>query len=290
MSKILVTGASGQLGSELRVLSEGHSDQFIFTDRAELDITDREAVVSFFKQNTLDVLINCAAYTAVDKAESEEVLADFVNHKAVGYLAEACKKHNIKMIHISTDYVFNGKHYKPYKPNHPVDPVNIYGRTKLAGEQVMKEINPLNSIILRTSWVYSSFGNNFVKTMLRLGKERESLNVIVDQVGTPTYARDLAGAVLKIIPQLNNDKINTYHYSNEGVCSWYDFAKEIMDITGLDCKVNAIPTEQYPTPAPRPYYSVLCKDDIKNQFNLVIPHWKEALKACLRGIKEIANH
>lgn len=281
MSKILVTGASGQLGSELRVLSESYTDEFIFTDRSELDITDREAVATFFKQNTPDVLINCAAYTAVDKAESEEALADLINNKAVGYLAEACKEHGVKMIHISTDYVFNGKHYKPYKPDHPVDPVNVYGKTKLGGELAMKEINPLNSIIIRTSWVYSSFGNNFVKTMLRLGKERDSLNVIVDQVGTPTYARDLANAILAIIPQLNNKEVGVYHYSNEGVCSWYDFAEVIMDIAGLDCKVNAIPTELYPTPAPRPYYSAIDKEKIKDVYKVSSRYWKNSLKHCL---------
>ncbi|SFS55151.1 dTDP-4-dehydrorhamnose reductase [Zhouia amylolytica] len=278
MSKILVTGASGQLGSELRVLSKGSVDTFLFTDRDELDITDREAIDAFFEQNTLDVLINCAAYTAVDKAESEKDLSDLINHTAVGYLAEACKVHGVKMIHISTDYVFNGKHYKPYKPDHPVDPVNVYGKTKLAGEQVMKQINPSDSIIIRTSWVYSSYGNNFVKTMLRLGKERDVLKVIVDQVGTPTYARNLAEAILQIIPQLNNNTIKTYHYSNEGVCSWYDFAKEIMIIKGLDCVVDPIPTEQFPTPAPRPYYSVLDKESIKKDFKLMIPNWKDALK------------
>lgn len=289
MNKILVTGASGQLGSELRVLSGGSSKKFIFTDREELDITEKEAVDLFFKNNTIDVLVNCAAYTAVDKAESEEALADLINHQAVGYLAEACKEHGVKMIHISTDYVFDGKHYKPYKPDHPVDPVNVYGKTKLAGELKMKEINPLNSIIIRTSWVYSSFGNNFVKTMLRLGKEKASLNVIADQVGTPTYARDLAKAILQINPQLNNEEVRVYHYSNEGLCSWYDFAKEIMDLTGLNCEINPIPTVQYPTPAPRPYYSVLDKYDIKNEYKISAPFWKKSLECLIHNLKSNIN-
>ncbi|GLB51546.1 NAD(P)-dependent oxidoreductase [Neptunitalea chrysea] len=278
---ILVTGGAGQLGSEIRVLSKELSDTFYFTDRNELDITDRDAVFNFFKDNAIDVVLNCAAYTAVDKAETEKENADAVNHIAVKILAEAAKMYNAKLLHVSTDYVFNGEGFKPYGSNDKVSPVNEYGSTKLRGEEAIKEVSPKNSVIIRTSWVYSSFGNNFVKTMLRLGAEKDSLNVISDQVGSPTYARDLAEAMLKIYPLLTNEEVMVYQYTNEGVCSWYDFADAIMEIENLDCEVHPIPTEQYPTPAKRPHYSVMNKTEIKNDFNISIPHWRNSLKSCL---------
>ncbi len=286
MHNILVTGSNGQMGSEIRELSVEYQDDFYFTDRNELDITNKDAVDDFCIQNSIDVIINCAAYTAVDKAEEDEVNADKINHLAVKNLAEIAKEKNIKLIHISTDYVFDGENYKPYVEDDKVNPNGIYGKTKLDGELALQEINPNNTIIIRTSWVYSSFGANFVKTMLRLGKERDALGVIFDQVGTPTYARDLANAILEIISQLNNDNVEIYHYSNEGVCSWYDFAKTIFELSNTDCKVNPIETKEYPTPATRPHYSLLNKSKIKKEYNITIPYWKDSLDTCLRKMQE----
>lgn len=286
MHNILVTGSNGQLGSEIRELSVEYQDYFYFTDRNELDITNKDAVDDFCIQNSIDVIINCAAYTAVDKAEEDEANADKINHLAVKYLAEISKEKNIKLIHISTDYVFNGKNYMPYVEDDTVNPNGIYGRSKLDGEKAMQEINPENSIIIRTSWVYSSFGANFVKTMLRLGKERESLGVIFDQVGTPTYARDLAKTILDILPKIENKEVVIYHYSNEGVLSWYDFAKEIMKMAKIECQINPIETKEYPTPATRPHYSLLNKSKIKKEYNIAIPYWKDSLDQCLKKMGE----
>ncbi len=286
MPNVLVTGCKGQLGSELQELSGTYEYNFYFTDRDSLDITDKSQIETFVKNNTIDTIINTAAYTAVDKAEEDQENADTVNHLATKYLAELAKEHNIKLIHISTDYVFDGKNYKPYNEDNVTNPNGVYGATKLAGEKAMQEINPTNSIIIRTSWVYSSFGANFVKTMLRLGKERDSLGVIFDQVGTPTYARDLAKAILDILPQINSDKVEIYHYSNEGVLSWYDFAKEIMRMAKLECKINPIETKEYPTPAARPHYSLLNKAKIKKEFNIEIPYWKDSLDECLKTLGE----
>ncbi len=233
---ILVTGSNGQLGSEIRELSPNYSYNFFFTDRNNIDITSKDNIKAFCQTNNINVIINCAAYTAVDKAESDEINADLINRKAVKKLALVSKELNIKLIHISTDYVFDGKNFKPYIEEFQTNPQGIYGKTKLDGENEMRDINPKNSIIIRTSWVYSSFGNNFVKTMLRLGREKESLGVIFDQVGTPTYAKDLAKIILDIILRITNEKVEIYNYSNEGVLSWYDFAKEIMKMAKLDCK------------------------------------------------------
>jgi len=286
---VLITGSNGQLGSELKylvmndelkIINENDS-KFFFTDKNELDITDMKKVKEFCKNNDITHIINCAAYTAVDKAEEEQELADLINHKAVKNLAIISKELNISLIHISTDYVFDGKNFKPYTENDKVNPQSVYGQTKLDGEKAIIEINPLNSIIIRTSWVYSSFGNNFVKTMLRLGKEREELGVIFDQIGTPTYAKDLAIAILEIIPKIQNSKLSIYHYSNEGAISWYDFTKAIFEIKGIDIKINPIETKDYPTPAKRPHYSVLNKSKIKEEFNLIIPYWKDSLKKML---------
>ncbi|GAA4826764.1 dTDP-4-dehydrorhamnose reductase [Algivirga pacifica] len=280
---ILVTGKNGQLGSEIQVLANDCPNfNFIFTDVVELDITDRDRVQTFFAENTIDIVINCAAYTAVDKAEDEYELADRVNNQAVEYLVEAATTVNARFIHISTDYVFDGSGNIPYTEVDGVSPLGVYGKTKLAGEQhVLKASIP--GIVIRTSWVYSSFGNNFVKTMMRLGKEREELGVIVDQIGSPTYARDLAEVCLSICVKEDQwrDSNEVYHYSNDGVCSWYDFATTIMELNGIDCVVKPIETIDYPTKAERPLYSVLNKKKIKEHFLLSHKHWKKSLVDCI---------
>ena len=276
---ILITGSNGQLGSEIKELSKDYTYNFFFTDRTNLDITSKDSIRTFCETNNINTIINCAAYTAVDKAESDIENADLINRKAVKKLAKISKELNIKLIHISTDYVFDGKNFKPYCEQYQTNPNSVYGKTKLDGENEMININPINSIIIRTSWVYSFYGNNFVKIMLRLGREKESLGVIFDQVGTPTYAKDLAKTILDIIPQINNDKVEIYNYSNEGVLSWYDFAKEIMKMAKLNCKINPIETFQYPIPAKRPHFSLLNKAKIKKEFNIEIPYWKDALEA-----------
>ena len=286
MFNILVTGSNGQLGSEIRAVHSNYNYNFFFTDVSELDITIKDNIKTFIKNNRINVIINCAAYTAVDKAEEDKLLANRVNHLAVKYLSEVVKEMNIQLIHISTDYVFDGKNYRPYQEDDKTDPQSIYGKTKLDAENVLLHINPKNSIIIRTSWVYSSFGANFVKTMLRLGKQKDKLGIIYDQIGTPTYAKDLAKTILEILPRINNSSVEIYHYSNEGLASWYDFAKEIMQISKIDCKIEPIETSEYPTPAKRPYYSVLNKAKIKKQFNLNIPFWKDSLDICLREIGE----
>lgn len=283
---ILVTGSNGQLGSEIKELSKNYSYNFFFTDKTTIDITSKDDIKNFVEKNTINVIINCAAYTAVDKAENDEENADLVNRKAVKKLALVSSELNIKLIHISTDYVFDGKNFKAYCEEFQTNPNGVYGKTKLDGENEMIKINPLNSIIIRTSWVYSYYGNNFVKTMLRLGKEKESLGVIFDQVGTPTYAKDLAHTILEIIPKIENTKVEIYNYSNEGVLSWYDFAKEIMKMAKLNCKINPIETYQYPTPAIRPHFSLLNKAKIKSTFNIEIPYWKDGLDDCLKRLGE----
>jgi dTDP-4-dehydrorhamnose reductase len=283
MINILVTGSNGQLGSALQVLAKQYTQyQFYFTDVAELDITDKSAIAVFVSANSIYAIVNCAAYTAVDKAESDLELADKINHLAVKYLAEVAKEHQCKLIHISTDYVFDGTHHIPYLENDVPNPQSVYGSTKLAGELALQKINPVNAIIIRTSWVYSSFGANFVKTMLKLGKERDELRVITDQVGTPTYAADLAQTILTILPHLSNEKVEVYHYTNEGVCSWYDFAQAIFEISKIDCKVIPITTAQYPTAAQRPHYSVLNKTQLKEKFKIEIPYWRDSLRNCLK--------
>jgi len=282
MANILVTGSNGQLGSEIKELSATyHDNTFTFTDRTTLDITDYEAIMMVVEKENIDTIINCAAYTAVDKAESDEESADKINHIAVKNLAQIAKEKRLKLIHISTDYVFDGKHYKPYEEDHETNPNGVYGKTKLAGEKAIQEVAPKETIMIRTSWVYSAYGNNFVKTMLSLGKTKEKLTVINDQVGTPTYARNLAKAILDIIPQINNDKPEIYHYSNEGVISWYDFAKEIMKMAKLKCEIAPIATKDYPTPATRPHFSLLNKEKIKEDFSVEVPFWKDSLYDCL---------
>ncbi len=283
---ILVTGSNGQVGSEIKELSSNYNYNFFFTTRDDIDITSKDSIKEFCQTNSINVIINCAAYTAVDKAESDEINADLVNRKAVKKLSIVAKELDIKLIHISTDYVFDGKNFKPYVEEFQTNPQSVYGKTKLDGENEIRDINPLNSIIIRTSWVYSYYGNNFVKTMLRLGKEKEELGVIFDQIGTPTYAKDLALTILNIIPQIENSKVEIYNYSNEGVLSWYDFAKEIMKMAKLNCKINPIETYQYPTPAKRPHFSLLNKSKIKSKFNLEIPYWKDGLDDCLKRLGE----
>ncbi len=283
MSNVLVTGALGQLGSELKELIN-EDDTFYFTDRKNLDICDSEAVKKYIDRHKISTIINCAAYTAVDKAEEEKELAEMINHQAVRNFALLAKEKGLKFIHISTDYVFDGKNFKPYKEDDITNPNSVYGETKLLGEKAIFEIQAQNCIIIRTSWVYSSFGNNFVKTMLRLGKERDELGVIYDQVGTPTYAKDLAIAILEILPKVDNKIPEIYHYSDEGVLSWYDFAKEIMKMAKLSCQINPLETYQYPTPAARPHYSLLNKAKIRKDFEIEIPYWKDSLFDCIKKI------
>ncbi|MDD5159193.1 MAG: dTDP-4-dehydrorhamnose reductase [Sulfuricurvum sp.] len=288
MSKVLVTGANGQLGSEMRELSS-HYPQYTFTfaDRSTLDLSNLYQFEDYFDNNRFDAIINCAAYTAVDKAESESDLTDSINHRFVSMLAKIAKRDDSTLIHISTDYVYDGKNHRPYIESDPTDPQGVYGRTKRDGENAILEAAPSNSIIIRTSWVYSSFGNNFVKTMLRLGRERDSLGVIFDQIGTPTYAHDLAETILEILPKIHNKIPEIYHYSNEGAASWYDFAKAIFELSDISSQVNPITTDQYPTPATRPHYSLLNKAKIKNDFGITIPYWRDSLKACLITLGEI---
>jgi len=289
MNNILVTGSNGQLGSELRELSSNYQYNCFFTSRDELDISNENELKNFIELNNINTIINCAAYTAVDKAEEEKELANDINHLAVKNLAMLSNEFGIKLIHISTDYVFDGDNFKPYREDDITNPNGIYGQTKLDGENAMCDYNLKNSIIIRTSWVYSSFGNNFVKTMLRLGKEKDELGVIFDQIGSPTYARDLAEALLQILNDeclILNDKVEIYNFSNEGVASWYDFAKEIMKMAKLDCKINPIETFQYPTPASRPHYSLLNKAKIKKEYNIEIPYWKDSLDECLKVLGE----
>ncbi len=287
MPKILITGANGQLGSELQALSLSYPHyEFTFIDRSVLDMADTKAIEAYFADRTFNAIINCAAYTAVDKAQSEPELADAINHRAVQTLAQIAKKIGSALVHISTDYVFNGQNYRPYIENDPTDPQGVYGRTKRDGENAILAIAPKNTVIIRTSWVYSSMGANFVKTMLRLGNERESLGVIFDQVGTPTYARDLAKAILEILPKLDNETPEIFHYSNEGAASWYDFAKSIFELSGVQCSVNPITTDQYPTPATRPHYSLLNKAKIKQTYTITIPYWKDSLKECIELLGE----
>ena len=286
MLNLLVTGSNGQLGSEIRALSSAYTNNYFFTDKHMLDIANKEDIQNFIEVNDINIIINCAAYTAVDKAEDDEVNADKINHLAVKYLATIAKERNIKLIHVSTDYVFDGTNHKPYSEVDMTHPNGVYGQTKLDGEKVLQEINPKDAIIIRTSWVYSSYGANFVKTMLRLGKEKEQLGVIFDQVGTPTYARDLAKTILEIVPKIDNKKVEIYNYSNEGVLSWYDFAKEIMSMAKLNCQINPIETKEYPTPATRPHYSLLNKSKIKEHFSITIPYWKDSLDECLRTMGE----
>lgn len=282
---VWIVGANGQLGSEMRVLSPQHTQfDYTFTGSADLDIRDADAVMQFVDSRQIDIIVNCAAYTAVDRAEEDAEQCDILNRLAPGYLAKAIARRNGQLIHISTDYVFDGTGHIPYKEDAPTCPNSVYGRTKLAGEQAVTE-HCRQAMIIRTSWLYSSFGRNFVKTMLRLGKERDALGVVFDQVGTPTSARSLAAAIYVAMEQGIVPGI--YHYSNEGVCSWYDFARAIHRLAGITtCHVRPIHTEEYPTPAARPPYSVLDKSKFKETYSVVIPHWIECLEDCIRELAE----
>ena len=308
---ILVTGANGQLGSEIQVIAKNYpSYNFLFVAREQLPIDDEIAVKKYFAENKIDVCINCAAYTAVDKAEVEIDKAKAINGTAVGILATLCKQYTALFIHISTDYVFDGTANSPYKVGHPVSPVNAYGASKLLGEKLALENNSA-SIIIRTSWVYSSFGNNFVKTMMRLMKDRDSLNVVVDQEGCPTYAADLANAIMQIVetpstlqpfnhfqPSSNFQPPSTlpisstlpplsttFHYSNKGAINWHQFAVAIKEISNSNCVVNPIPSSQYPTPAKRPAYSVMDTSAIQETFKIKIPEWRDSLEKCMALLK-----
>lgn len=281
---LLITGSNGQLGNEIRTLATKYpSITFIFTDVAELDITNAEAVIDFFKRQPIHAVINCAAYTAVDKAETEVELAALINATGPANLARAAQSLGARMIQISTDYVFNGQTNVPLKETDPTDPIGVYGRTKADGEQAVLA-SGADAIVIRTSWLYSSFGNNFVKTIRKYGAERRQLKVVFDQVGTPTYARDLAKCCLDIIT--TNEKIsakgNVYHYSNEGVISWFDFAHAIIELSGIQCAIEPVDSSQFVTAAKRPNYSVMDKSRIKADFNISIPYWKQSLESCIQ--------
>jgi dTDP-4-dehydrorhamnose reductase len=297
--RILVTGKNGQLGRSIqKIVNTGTKidnnqspNDFIFVGREELDLSSESSISHYFDNNDrFDVIINCAAYTAVDKAEEEQELANQVNHLAVKQLTKIAKDQKAKLIHISTDYVFDGESGKPYTETDTPNPINVYGRTKLAGEKALQAVMPMNAIIIRTSWVYSEYGNNFVKTMLRLGGERDELNVVSDQIGSPSYAADLADAILEIIKHKKfRDVAQTtqiYNFSNEGEISWYEFAKEIFKIEKIDCEVNSITTQKYPTPAKRPRNTLMKKDKIVKVCNIKISNWKSSLNTCMTILKK----
>ena len=285
--RILITGKNGQLGKSIqKIVNDQSSNDFIFVGREELDLSGESNISHYFSNNNkFDIIINCAAYTEVDKAEEEQEVANQVNHLAVKQLAQIVNEQQAKLIHISTDYVFDGESDKPYVEEDTTNPINVYGKTKLAGEKALQKIMPTNATIIRTSWVYSEYSNNFVKTMLNLGKERDKISVVSDQIGSPTYATDLANVILEIIKNKEFREIDQvtqiYHYSNEGEISWYDFAKEIFKIAKINCKVNPITTQQYPTPARRPKNSLMNNDKIAKVFGVNIPDWEESLYKCI---------
>ena len=286
--RILVTGANGQLGSEMRKLGSVSPNEYIFTDVQDLDITNKDAVMSFVEQNGVNIIVNCAAYTNVDKAEDDEATAELINATAVGNLAEAAKAVDGTLFHVSTDYVFGADGNTPRSEDMPTNPLGVYGRTKLSGEQTIAEVGA-KAIIIRTAWLYSEFGNNFLKTMLRLTAEKESLNVVFDQVGTPTYAGDLALVIFSIIEgNLYAGNEGVYHFSNEGVCSWYDFANEIAIVAGnIDCNIQPCHSSEFPSKVTRPPYSVLDKSKIKQTFGVDIPHWRDSMLYCLERLGAI---
>lgn len=291
MKTIFVAGAKGQVGCELQALADQYpAFEFLFTDLPELSITDEAALQSYLVDKKIDYVINCAAYTAVDKAESDTETAHKVNVEGVQNLAKTCALRNIPLIHFSTDYVYHNSQNTPFKEGDPTSPKGIYAKTKLEGDETALQIH-VNTMIIRTSWVYSTFGHNFVKTMLRLGRERDNLSVIFDQIGSPTYAKDLAKMVLDLFQKIEEDTLEAsqlsgvFHYSNEGVLSWFDFAKAIFDLAEIDCKVAPIETKDYPTPAARPPFSLLNKAKIKQTFGIEIPYWRDSLKACLSALE-----
>lgn len=280
---ILVTGANGQLGNEMQRVAKTSSNHYIFTDVAQLDITDREAVLRAVKDNSIQVIVNCAAYTNVDKAEDDRATADLINNKAVENLAIAARENDATLIHISTDYVFKGDRCTPCREDWETDPLGVYGITKLAGEKSIERTG-CRHIIIRTAWLYSPFGKNFVKTMQKLTAEKDSLKVVFDQVGTPTYAGDLADAITRIIETGQLGKQGIYHFSNEGVCSWYDFAREICELSGNTCNIQPCHSDEFPSKVKRPHFSVLDKTKIKDTFGIEVPYWKDSLKKCIREL------
>ncbi len=288
MNNILVTGSKGQLGSELLNISANYPQfNFIFTDSSSMNISNHQLVKNICYENKINTIINCAAYTSVDKAESEFTIADEVNHFAVKNLASIAKLLEIKLIHVSTDYVFDGTGSKPYTEVDSPNPRSVYGKTKLDGERSILSINPVDSYILRTSWLYSSFGKNFFKTILSLSSQRDQLSVVFDQVGTPTYSKDLAKVILQIVERKKiGANAEVYHFSNEGVASWYDFAVEIVTAAGSRCQIIPIESKDYPTPAPRPNFSVLNKIKIKEHLGIQIPHWRTSLEECMKIIRQ----
>lgn len=284
MKKILVTGSNGQLGNEIQAIANKYTDlKFFFTDVKELDICDSVAIDLYIALHKIDFIINCAAYTAVDKAEEEKALANKINIEAIENLAKASLKFNVLLIHISTDYVFDGTNHRPYLESDKTNPNSHYGYTKAEAEIIIQKTCD-KAIIIRTSWLYSTFGNNFVKTMLKYGNERDELKVVNDQIGTPTYAADLASTILKLIRNQTTKEVEIYNFSNQGVCSWYDFAKEIIEQKNINCKITPIESKDYPTAANRPFYSVLNKSKISKSLNMDIPHWKDSLKICLKNL------
>ena len=290
--KILVLGENGQLGRSIKksFVNAKLTDQYIFIGRNDLDLSDSKKVSNFFKDKHFDLIINCSAYTAVDKAESDIEIANRINHLAVKQIAKIANTKKIKVIHFSTDYVFDGKKQEPYTESDKPNPINIYGKTKLAGEQALQLIMPYEAIIIRTSWLYSEYGNNFVDTMMRLGKEKSQLNIVNDQIGAPTYAGDLAITLVNILQnkdfRQSKQKTQIYHYSNKGVCNWYDFAITIFQFANINCKVSPINTENYPTIAQRPKYTLMSNNKILQRFSLDIPNWRESLKSCIMILNE----
>lgn len=280
---ILITGANGQLGNEMQRVAKTSSNHYIFTDVAQLDITDREAVLRAVKDNSIQVIVNCAAYTNVDKAEDDRETADLINNKAVENLAIAARENDATLIHISTDYVFKGDRCTPCREDWETDPLGVYGITKLAGEKSIERTG-CRHIIIRTAWLYSPFGKNFVKTMQKLTAEKDSLKVVFDQVGTPTYAGDLADAIARIIETGQLGKQGIYHFSNEGVCSWYDFAREICELSSNTCNIQPCHSDEFPSKVKRPHFSVLDKTKIKDTFGIEVPYWKDSLKKCIREL------
>lgn len=281
---ILITGSDGQLGRSIAKVAEGSADNYLFTDIDVLDITDAAAIETFVKGNAVDVIVNCASYTAVDKAEDEQERADLINNRAVSEMARIAKENDVVLIHISTDYVFDGKSYIPYGDDDATSPLNVYGRTKADSERAVRE-SGCRHIIFRTSWLYGEEGSNFVKRIIEKSAEQPVLNVIFDQIGTPTYAGDLAELIFQIIEDRRLDNDGTYNYSNEGVCSWYDFAKEICDQSGNLCDIFPCHTSEYPRKAERPHFSVMDKTKVKKTFGIEIPHWKDSLTVFMNSIK-----
>lgn len=290
MIRVLITGAEGQLGNEINKASPDFTRMsFHFTDIGELDITDALAVGNFLQQNPFDFIVNCAAYTAVDRAEDEPETAMILNAGAVDILAGECARRNMQLIHISTDYVFDGEKNRPYLEEDPVNPKTVYGHSKLAGERACREAG--NGLIIRTSWLYSGYGKNFVKTILELSRKKDRLDVVFDQTGSPTYARDLAAALLEIIGKeyaaKGKPKYDIYHYANTGICSWFEFARSIVELSGSQCTINPIPSRDYPTKAARPRYSVLDKAKLKGKYGVDIPHWKDSLESFIKEEQSI---